>query len=237
LSSQARVARNESRPRKDLSVNIAIIGTGNVGKALGSSFSRVGHHVIYGTHTARPTDTAALTTGGSAALSLAEAARAADIVVIAVPYVSAGREVAEAIAPEVKGKVVIDATNPIKADYSGLATEGGPSGAENFASWLPGARVVKAFNTIFASVQADPSTLGVKVDALYATDDDRASVEVSELLSSIGFRPVYVGPLARARELEAIANLNIHLQIETKGDWRTSINFVGAPEASTTLPK
>jgi len=223
--------------RKDRSVNIAIIGAGNVGKALGSSFARVGNHVIYATRNAGDRDAAARATGSSAATSPAEAARAADIVVLAVPYVSAAHEVAEAIAPEVKGKIVIDATNPMKADGSGLATEGGPSGAENIASWMPGARVVKAFNTLFASVQADPATHGVTLDALYATDDDRACVVVSELLSSIGFRPVYVGPLARARELEAIANLNIHLQIETKGDWRTSINFVGAPVASTALPR
>ena len=208
-------------------MKIAIIGAGNVGKALGSSFRRAGHQVTYAT---RDKDDSA-----TPATGLAQAARAADIVVIAVPYVSAAREVAAAIAPEVKGKIVIDVTNPLKADYSGLATEGGPSAAENFAAWLPGARVVKAFNTLFASVQADPTTLGVKIDALYATDDDAACIVVSDLLSEMGFRPVYVGPLARARELESIANLNIHLQIETKGDWRTSINFVGAPAASTNL--
>ena len=216
-------------------MKIAIIGAGNVGKALGSSFRRAGHEVTFATRDKADSTAAASSTGGSAATGLAEAARAADLVVIAVPYVSAGREVAAAIAPEVKGKIVIDVTNPLKADYSGLATEGGPSAAENFAAWLPGARVVKAFNTLFASVQADPATLGVKIDALYATDDDAACIVVSDLLSEMGFRPVYVGPLARARELESIANLNIHLQIETKGDWRTSINFVGAPAASTNL--
>jgi hypothetical protein len=216
-------------------MKIAIIGAGNVGKALGSSFRRAGHEVTYATRDRDDSAAAASSTGGSAANGLAQAARAADMVVIAVPYVSAAREVAAAIAPEVKGKIVIDVTNPLKADYSGLATEGGPSAAENFAAWLPGARVVKAFNTLFASVQADSTTLGVKIDALYATDDDAACIVVSDLLSAMGFRPVYVGPLARARELESIANLNIHLQIETKGDWRTSINLVGAPEASTNL--
>jgi hypothetical protein len=218
-------------------MNIAIIGTGNVGSALGASLGKAGHHVTFAARSADDTAKAAKATGGSAAASLADAAAGADVVILAVPYVAAAREVATAIAPVIKGKIVIDATNPLKADYSGLATEGGPSGAENIASWLPGARVVKAFNTIFASVQADPSTLGVKIDALYATDDDQACVVVSELLSSIGFRPVYVGQLARARELESIANLNIHLQMETNGDWRTSINFVGAPAASTTLSK
>jgi NADPH-dependent F420 reductase len=215
-------------------VNIAIIGAGNVGKALGSSFGKAGHHVLYAARSADSSEGAARTSGGSAALSPAEAARAADLVVVAVPYVAAAREVTQAIAPHVKGKIVIDATNPMKPDGSGLATEGGLSGAEMIAAWLPGARVVKAFNTLFASVQADPSTHGVTIDALYATDDEEARSKVADLLRSLGFRPVYVGPLARARELEAIANLNIQLQKQAQGDWRTSINLVGAPEAATT---
>lgn len=95
--------------------------------------------------------------------------------------------------------------------------------------------MVKAFNTLFAGVQADPSTHGVTLDALYATDDDRARVEVGDLLRSMGFRPVHVGPLARARELEAIAFLNIQLQMQAHGDWRTAVALVGAPEASTLI--
>jgi predicted dinucleotide-binding enzyme len=67
----------------------------------------------------------------------------------------------------------------------------------------------------------------------FATDDVAGTREVADLLSSMGFRPIYVGPLARARELEAIAFLNVSLQIHAGGEWRTAITLVGAPEAAT----
>lgn len=214
-------------------MKIAIIGAGNVGKALGSSFSRAGHEVVFAARGSEHPRQAAGAVGATAVATPADAARGADLVVLAVPYASAARDVASQIAPNVTGKIVIDATNPLTPDYSALATAGGPSGAENFATWLPGARVVKAFNTLFASVQADPGTHGVMVDALYATDDGEAKTTIADVLRSLGFRPVYVGPLARARELEAIAFLNIQLQMQAQGDWRTAVTLVGAPPAAT----
>jgi predicted dinucleotide-binding enzyme len=196
-------------------MKIAIIGSGNVGSALGSSLTRAGNEVT-------------TTTRGHEAAAVA----AADAVVLAVPWTSFD-DVAARIAPAVAGKLVIDTMNPLNADYSGLDTEGGPSGAEHVAELLPGARVVKAFNTLFASVQADPTTHGTTIDALYATDDAQAKAQVADLVRGMGFRPVYVGPLARAAQLEAIAFLNISLQLQTGGDWRTAISLVGAPEAAT----
>jgi predicted dinucleotide-binding enzyme len=100
------------------------------------------------------------------------------------------------------------------------------------STWLPGARNVKAFNTIFASVQGNPGSLGVEVDGLFATDDSAARATVGGLLKSLGFRPVNVGPLASARELEAMALLNIRLQMTAGGDWRTAFTLVGVPKAA-----
>jgi NADPH-dependent F420 reductase len=213
-------------------MRIAIIGTGNVGKALGATLARAGNSVIYAAASPDSSRKVAKEVGGAAAGSIREAAADADVVVIAVPYSSAGQQVASEIAPVVSGKIVIDVTNPLKPDFSGLATEGGPSGAENFAAWLPGARVVKAFNTLFASIQADPRSHGVEIDALFATDDQDARAKVGELLRSLGFRPVYVGPLARARELEAMAFMNIQLQMNAEGDWRTSYSLLCPPRAA-----
>jgi 8-hydroxy-5-deazaflavin:NADPH oxidoreductase len=210
-------------------MKIAIIGTGNVGKALGTTFARVGNYVIFAATSPDSSRKAAEGLGAKFAATVREAAERAEIVVIAVPYVTAGRQVATEMAAEVVGKVVIDATNPIGADGS-LATAGGPSAAEHFAEWLPGAHVVKAFNTLFARVQADPKTHGAVIDALFATDDPGARAKVGTLLRSIGFRPIYVGPLARARELEAMAHLNIQLQMSAEGDWSTSFTLVGVPK-------
>jgi 8-hydroxy-5-deazaflavin:NADPH oxidoreductase len=209
-------------------MNIAIIGTGNVGQALGASFIRAGHTVTYAAQDTTKTTKVAAATGAAAASSPAVAVAATDVVVIAVPWGPA-EGVAREIASAVNGKVVIDATNPLKADYSGLATD---NGAEQLAALLPGARVVKAFNTLFASVQANPETHGTTVDGLFATDDETARATVAELLASIGLRPVHVGPLAAARELEALAWLNIRLNMITNGDWQSTYVLVGAPAAA-----
>ena len=212
-------------------MKVAIIGTGNVGSALGGSFARAGHEVTFAARDAEKTEQVAQAVGAQAAPSPAAAASAADVIVLAVPYGEADA-VAHEIAPATAGKVVIDTTNPLKADYTGLATEGGPSGAERLASVVDG-RVVKAFNTLFAGVQGNPETLGMTLDALFATDDPEARATVATLAESVGFRPVYVGPLAAARELEAMAWLNIRLQLLTNGSWQTAFVLVAPPAAAT----
>jgi NADPH-dependent F420 reductase len=210
-------------------MKIAIIGTGNVGKALGTSFTRAGHDVTYAAQDATKTQRVATELGGRAAASASVAAAGADVVVLAVPYTAAAN-VAREISGQTSGKVVIDVTNPLKADYSGLSTEGGPSGAERIADVAGAANVVKAFNTVFASVQANPRINGQPADALIAGDDEAAKATVAELVSSIGMRPIDAGALAAAHELEALAWLNIALQLRTGGNWSSSFVLLGAPE-------
>jgi NADPH-dependent F420 reductase len=210
-------------------MKIAIIGTGNVGVALGTSFTRAGHEVTYAAQDASKTRKIAGEVGAHAASSASNAASAADVIVLAVPYTAAAG-VAREISGVTAGKVVIDATNPLKADYSGLSTEGGPSGAERIADVAGDANVVKAFNTVFASVQANPRINGQPADALIAGDDEAAKATVAELVSSIGMRPIDAGSLAAAHELEALAWLNIALQLRSGGNWSSSFVLLGAPE-------
>jgi len=212
-------------------MKVAIIGTGNVGRSLGSSLTKAGHDVTYAAQDAAKTRAVAGEVGGHAETNPTAAVAGAEVVVLAVPF-GAVEGVAGTIADAVGGKVVIDATNPLRSDYSGLATGDGPSGAERVAARIPGAAVVKAFNTLFAGIQADPGTLGTTVDALYATDDDAAAATVATLAQAIGFRPVRVGPLAAARELEALAWLNIRLQMTSGGSWKSSFVLVAPPEAA-----
>jgi NADPH-dependent F420 reductase len=213
-------------------MKIAVIGTGNVGKALGGSFARAGHDVTFAARDEAKTREVAAELGAASSPTAEAAARDAEVIVLAVPY-GAMPAVAREIASAAKGKVVIDVSNPLKSDYSGLATEGGPSGAERLAEPLIDAHVVKAFNTLFASVQADPEGLGSTVDALYATDDDEARTAITAIAESVGFRPIYVGPLTAARELEALAWLNIRLQMLTNGSWNTAFVALNPPEAAT----
>jgi predicted dinucleotide-binding enzyme len=212
---------------------IAIIGTGNVGSAVGAGAARAGYDVVFAGQDADKAETVAEGAGASAATTPREAVAGADIIVLAVPY-AAVEDVAKEIAPVAAGKVVIDPTNPLKPDYSGLATDPGTSGAETIATLLPDARVVKAFNTLFATNTADPGAHGTQLDSLFATDDEAAKDAVCGLSGSIGFRPVHVGPLAAARELEAMAWLNIRMQLLTGGHWNTAFVMVDPPEAALT---
>lgn len=216
-------------------MKIAIIGTGNVGQALGGSIARTGHDVTFAGLDDAKARRVASELGASAGQTPAQAAADADVVILAVPF-TALEDVATALGEQATGKVVIDATNPLKPDYSGLATSG-PSAAEQLATLLPGAHVVKAFNTIFGSLQAEPGALGTKIDALFATDDEEARQKVAELIGSIGLRPVDAGPLEAARQMESLAWLNMRIQMRYGGDWRSTFVMLGAPVGSTPAPR
>ena len=114
-------------------MKIAVIGTGNVGSALGSSFSKAGNEIVFAGRDAGKAHRVAASIGASSAATPIDALAGADVVVLAVPFAAAERVAAE-IASVAAGKVVIDATNPLKPDYSGLATGDGPSGAERLAT-------------------------------------------------------------------------------------------------------
>ena len=113
------------------------------------------------------------------------------------------------------------------ADGPDIDTE--TSNAEDLAALLPDAHVVKAFNTLFASNQSDPIADGVQLDGYVAADDGAAKQTVLDLVASIGLDPVDVGPLARARQLEGLAFLNITLNIAHGGAWQSGWKLVGAP--------
>ena len=199
-------------------MKVAIIGAGNVGKALGTSIGRAGHDVTISASTPESATAAAQEIGAKPADTNVAAVSGADIVILAVPFVGAGEEVANEIRGAVFGKTVIDVTNPIKPDYSGLATTGN-SGAEELQRQLPDATVVKAFNTIFAANQANPSR---DVDGFVAADDDKAKQQVISLVDSMGFTPLDVGPLSSARFLEGMAFINIGLNAQNGWSWTSA---------------
>lgn len=199
-------------------MKVSIIGAGNVGKALATSIGKAGHDVTISASSPESAIEAAAATGATAAVSNSAAAGEANIVILAMPYVGAGNEVASEIRDAVAGKTIIDVTNPIRADFSGLATNGS-SAAEEFQRLLPDAHVVKAFNTIFASNQANPTR---DIDAFVAADDADAKQQVIALLDAMGFAPLDVGPLAAARTLEAMAFLNIGLNAANGWSWTSA---------------
>jgi NADPH-dependent F420 reductase len=210
-------------------MDIAIIGAGNVGRALATSAIRTGHSVTVSSSNGDTAAKLAEETGARAAASNRAAVEGADLVVLAVPYTTIVT-ILDDIGPALAGKIVVDATNPLKPDYSGLQTEGS-SGAEEIQALIPTARVVKAFNTAFAARQTDPRIAGVDLDGFVASDDDEAKAIVLELVKGMGFHPIDAGDLAMARALEALAWLNISLQMRHGWSWQSGWKLVG-PEGN-----
>ena len=211
-------------------MKIAIIGAGNVGRALATSFVSAGHNVTVASRNAQDAAEVGAATGARVAGSNAEAVASADVVVLATPFASAP-EIAAEIGQAVNGKTVVDATNRMSFGAEGPAIDTTASNAEELAALLPGASVVKAFNTLFASNQSRPITGGVQLDGYVAGDDAAAKAQVLDLVASIGLNPVDVGPLVRARQLEGLAFLNITLNILNNGPWQSGWKLVGAPLA------
>jgi predicted dinucleotide-binding enzyme len=205
-------------------MKVAIIGAGNVGKALGGSLARAGHEVTLAANHAEHAVDAAREIGATPAESTAAAAGDADVVILAVPY-QAAEAVAADLAPVVGSRTVVDVSNPLKPDLSDLAVDG-TSAAEEIQRRLPGARVVKAFNTLLASIQANPATQDEPAQALIAGDDARAKGDVAQLASSIGLEPVDVGPLPFARHMERLAFFNIGLNATQGWGWTSTWRVV-----------
>ena len=204
-------------------MNIAIIGAGNVGSALAGAFVRAGHQVTVASAGGESAAKLAAATGVHAATSNLDAVAGADVVVLAVAF-PAVESIAAELGSALDGKIVVDATNAIKPDYSGPLFDTG-SAAESIQARIPAAAVVKAFNTAFASRQASPSVDGEPTDGFVAGDDAAAKSTVLALVESIGFRPVDVGPLAFSRYLEALAWLNISLNLRG-GSWQSAWRLV-----------
>ena len=132
----------------------------------------------------------------------------ADVVVLALPYGA----MADALAqmPDLAGKVVVDITNPITADFKGLVVGHTTSAAEEIQKLVPQARVVKGFNTIFAPLLTAEGRKGQSLQVFLAGDDAPAKARVADLARSAGFEPVEAGPLSNSRFIEPIGEMNIH---------------------------
>jgi predicted dinucleotide-binding enzyme len=191
--------------------SISIIGLGNMASALAVRALAGGNEVeIIGRDPARTEELAAAL--GGATVGTAGTAPAGDIVIVAVPYASAAAVVSE-YGDAMKGKIIIDITNPITPDFTGFVTPEGTSGAQEIAKAAPaGAHVVKAFNTLFANVLADGPAGGRPLDVFIAGDDAQAKARVSVFIESLGLRPLDAGRLPMAGALENAALLQLGLR-------------------------
>jgi len=192
-------------------MNIAVIGAGKVGTALGSGWAKEGHHICYGVRdpesdASRRLESEAL---GTQVATNGEAARAADVVVLATPWGATESAVRE--CGNLAGKIVIDATNPLDAAFSGLDRGYTTSGGEQVARWAGGAEVFKTMHQVGFGLMDHPEfTHGLK-PVMFVVGDGVGRPKVLQLVSELGFEAVDVGGLEYARLLEPYAMLWIHL--------------------------
>lgn len=191
-------------------MNLLLLGAGNMGSALALQFTRAGHDVRIAATSLEKAAAVASRIPGATAVELAGSAAASDVIVVATPFEQAVSAL-QAAGP-VDGKIVIDITNPLTADYMGLTIGHDTSAAEEIAKAIPTAEVAKAFNTLFAQVLAEGASFanGHTATAFVASDSGRAKATAKALIESIGFQPVDAGPLRNARYLEPLAGLNIY---------------------------
>ncbi len=182
----------------------AILGLGNMGKGLAKRLSGKTQLVLGASNPAAAGEFAASL--GATVTDYKSAVLAADIVVLALPY-GAALELAGKLP--LSGKIVVDISNPVKADFSGLAIGHTTSAAEELQAAAPSAKLVKGYNTIFASLFDTPVSATQNVPVFRAGNEAAAVDAVAELVTASGFAVEKVGGLDGARLVEPVGMLNI----------------------------
>ena len=182
-------------------MNITIVGSGNVGRALGDGWRKAGHSVTFAARDPAGAKAAELKREGFAVAPQGEAGKS-EVIVLAVPWT--GIKATVQALGSLAGKVVIDATNPLTANLE-LALGFSDSAGETVARLAQGARVVKAFNTTGANNMANAKYADGKLMMPVAGDDADAKKTAMALASDLGFEPIDVGPLAMSRHVEPMA--------------------------------
>ena len=192
-------------------MKITVIGTGNVGQALGVTWAQKGHEVVFATRdpeSEKVQEILARAGEKARAMEVADAAANAAIIILATPWNAA--ESVVKVVPDWSGKILVDATNPIAPGLQ-LAISGDSSGAEQVAHWATGAQVVKAFNTTGAENMINPIYHGEANTMFICGDSVEAKAVVTQLAEDLGFEVADVGPLTAARYLEPLAMVWIRL--------------------------
>ena len=239
LTSSGNATSTDLAPSSDLSSHsqentmttptITIIGAGNMGRGIAHVAARGGHMV---TIVDRSADDAQALASELQTAQAGSAVRAGtlddplgDVVVLATWYTNA-QDIARQLGYRLDGKVVVDISNPLTPDFSGLAIAGTTSAAEELAALIPSAHVVKAFNTTFAGTLVAGQVAGQPLDVLIAGNDADAKAILAAVVTAGGLRAIDVGPLERARQLEGLGYLGIQLQFTQNTNFASSWKFL-----------
>ena len=213
-------------------MNVTIIGSGNMGRGIGTRAVAGGHSVTFvdanpevAEKTAADVKAAARNGAQVSSASLGDA-ELGDVVVLAVWY-GTNLELAKQLGTRLAGKVVVDIANPLNSTYDGLATAPDSSSAEDLAKATAlGAKVVKAFNTTYAGTLLTGEVAGQPLDVFIAGDDAGAKSQVAQIVTDGGMRAVDTGPLSRARQIEGMQLLHIITQGTLGTNWGSALKIL-----------
>lgn len=188
-------------------MKIAIIGTGNMGTGLANVLATTNHDIVIASRNSAKAQTLAKNIGAESGC-IETAVKSAEMVILALPY-QAVKEVLLSCG-DLTDKILIDITNPVTQDFKELLIGHVTSGAEEIQALAPKAKIVKAFNTIFAQLLPTSARTKQTLQVFIASDDDNAKTVVSNIANSIGFEPIDAGSLCNSRFIEPIGAMNIH---------------------------
>ncbi len=214
-------------------MNVTIFGTGNMARAIATRMLAGGNSVTFLSRTPDKSaklaqDLASHAKKGATIRVAALGSAIADPVVINTIWFHSAQDVIKAHSDQLKGKILVDVTNPLNQTFDDLATPPGSSAAEEIARVAPKeTKVVKAFNTTFAGLVAQGHVANQPLDVFIAGDDAQAKATVAQLIEEGGQHPIDAGPLKRARQLEGLGLLNITLQAKHAKPWMNSVKIVG----------
>lgn len=210
-------------------MDVTIIGTGKMARGLSTRLLVGGHSVSLIGHTPGKAESLAaeLKPVGNGRIEVAKDGRIdGEVVFLAVPY-SVTKSVILTYHDQLAGKTLVDITNPINYQTMEPASPDNISGAEGLEKMLPETtNVVKAFNTVFSRTLPDAQKAGVPLDVFIAGDNPQAKAKVIQLVESGGMHPIDAGPLARARQLEALGLLHVALQSQINGGFASAIKII-----------
>ncbi len=213
-------------------MNFTIIGAGNMGRGIATRLLSGGNSVVMMDRDNAEAQKLAgeLRSAAKGNASVSAAAMGSPITseaVILAIYYSSVPAVLSQYGSQLAGKIIVDITNPLNASFDDLETSPGSSAAEEIAKQAPsGAKVIKAFNTTFAGTLVSGQVAGQSLDVFIAGDDQQAKGRLSEALKASGLRPIDVGPLKRARQLEGIGLLHITLQQTLGTNWASAVKIL-----------
>lgn len=216
-----------------MTMKIGVLGTGDVGQVLGAGFAKKGHQVMLGSRDAKNVKAAAWvekTGAGVSAGTFADTAKFGEVIVLATLWAGGATENALKLAgiENFNGKVVIDATNPLEMGPKGpgLALGHTDSGGEQVQRWLPGAKVVKCFNTVGNAHMVDPNFVNGPPTMFLCGNDAEAKKTVEGICKELGQDPIDVGGIDSARLLEPMCILWVRYALMTGPSWNHAFKLL-----------